>query len=94
MFFFFALPIDSAPFTKGFKQVSVGKSDVWAITDGGAYARRIGISRDNPAGCGWDIGIAVNVATLQRLISVLTSLFAGQLATFERTRFQINAQFS
>lgn len=56
--YFFGL--DSATHTKGFKHVSVGKTEVWAVTDGGAVIRRIGISGENPAGAGWDIGIAVS----------------------------------
>ncbi|XP_050309364.1 tectonin beta-propeller repeat-containing protein isoform X2 [Anthonomus grandis grandis] len=52
--------LNSAPHTKGFKHVSVGKTEVWAITDGGAVIRRVGISKENPAGAGWDIGIAGN----------------------------------
>ncbi|XP_019761431.1 tectonin beta-propeller repeat-containing protein isoform X1 [Dendroctonus ponderosae] len=52
--------LNAAPHTKGFKHVSVGKTEVWAITDGGTVIRRIGISASNPAGSGWDVGIAGN----------------------------------
>ncbi|XP_060517887.1 tectonin beta-propeller repeat-containing protein isoform X2 [Cylas formicarius] len=49
--------LSSAPNTKGFKHVSVGKSEVWAVTDGGVVVRRLGLSPTNIAGSGWDIGI-------------------------------------
>ncbi|XP_066251035.1 tectonin beta-propeller repeat-containing protein isoform X2 [Euwallacea similis] len=52
--------LNSAPHTKGFKHVSVDKTEVWAVTDGGAVIRRMGVSAENPAGAGWDIGIAGN----------------------------------
>ncbi|XP_076270197.1 tectonin beta-propeller repeat-containing peroxin 23 isoform X2 [Rhynchophorus ferrugineus] len=52
--------LSSAPHTKGFKHVSVGKTEIWAVTDGGAVIRRVGLSPQNPAGSGWDIGIAGN----------------------------------
>ncbi|CAH1130207.1 unnamed protein product [Ceutorhynchus assimilis] len=52
--------INSAPHTKGFKHVSACKTEVWAVTDGGAVIRRLGISLENPAGSGWDIGISGN----------------------------------
>lgn len=50
---------DSAPNTTKFKHVSVGRKEVWAVTDGGCVLRRQGISEENPAGCSWDIGIPV-----------------------------------
>ncbi|KAJ8966147.1 hypothetical protein NQ314_003710 [Rhamnusium bicolor] len=50
--------LNSAPNTTGFKHVSVGKSQVWATTNGGVIVRREGICPANPAGLGWDIGIA------------------------------------
>ncbi|XP_018569624.2 tectonin beta-propeller repeat-containing protein isoform X2 [Anoplophora glabripennis] len=52
--------LNSAPDTTGFRHVSVGKSQVWATTNGGAMVRREGICPANPAGSGWDIGIAGN----------------------------------
>ncbi|XP_066141762.1 tectonin beta-propeller repeat-containing protein isoform X2 [Euwallacea fornicatus] len=52
--------LNSAPHTKGFKHVSVDKTEVWAVTDGGAVIRRMGVSAENAAGAGWDIGIAGN----------------------------------
>ncbi|KAL1491140.1 hypothetical protein ABEB36_011782 [Hypothenemus hampei] len=53
--------INSAPYTKkGFRQVSVGRTDVWAVTVGGVIARRLGLGGRNEAGSGWDIGIAGN----------------------------------
>lgn len=51
---------DAAPNTTGFKQVCVGKNQVWAVTNGGAIMRREGISPKNPGGTGWDIGIPVS----------------------------------
>lgn len=53
--------LDSAPNTTGFKHVSVGKTQVWATTNGGVMVRREGICSANPAGSGWDIGIAVSL---------------------------------
>ncbi|CAH1183527.1 unnamed protein product [Phaedon cochleariae] len=52
--------LNSAPNTTGFKSVSVGNSQVWAVTDGGVILRREGICPKNPAGSGWDIGIPGN----------------------------------
>jgi len=43
----------------GFRSVSVG-SEVWAISLNGIICRRCGITKENPAGVGWNLGIAVN----------------------------------
>ncbi|KAM7358465.1 tectonin beta-propeller repeat-containing peroxin 23 [Cochliomyia hominivorax] len=40
----------------GFKSVSVG-SEVWAVAMNGVICKRCGISKDNPAGSGWNMGI-------------------------------------
>lgn len=42
----------------GFRSVSVG-SEVWAISLNGIICRRCGITEENPAGVGWNLGIAV-----------------------------------
>lgn len=39
--------------------MSVSQQEVWVVTDGGTALRRHGISPENPAGTGWNIGIAV-----------------------------------
>ncbi|XP_030751064.1 tectonin beta-propeller repeat-containing protein [Sitophilus oryzae] len=55
------LPVlNSASHTQSFKQVSVSKTDVWAVTNVGSVLRRIGLSTQNPGGSGWDIGITGN----------------------------------
>ncbi|XP_017059867.1 tectonin beta-propeller repeat-containing protein [Drosophila ficusphila] len=41
----------------GFRSVSVG-SEVWAISLNGIICRRSGITKENPAGVGWNLGIA------------------------------------
>ncbi|EDW69940.1 tectonin beta-propeller repeat-containing protein [Drosophila virilis] len=41
----------------GFRSVSVGK-EVWAISLNGIICRRCGITSENPAGAGWNLGIA------------------------------------
>lgn len=43
-----------------FKQVSVGRKDVWAVTDSGAMLKRLGVCKENPTGAGWDAAIAVS----------------------------------
>lgn len=53
--------IDSNSNTTSFRHVSVGQKEVWATTDKGVLLRRQGISEGNPAGTGWDIGIAVRI---------------------------------
>ncbi|KAK4880363.1 hypothetical protein RN001_008509 [Aquatica leii] len=52
--------LSSAPGTTGFKQVSVGTKEVWAVTDGGVALKRHGICPENPSGTGWNFGIAGN----------------------------------
>ncbi|KAK9870500.1 hypothetical protein WA026_008057 [Henosepilachna vigintioctopunctata] len=47
--------LSSGTHTKCFKQVSVSRIGVWAVTDGGSMVRRLGICPNNPAGSGWDI---------------------------------------
>lgn len=42
----------------GFKCVSVGK-EVWALSKSGYICKRCGITKDNPVGTGWSIGIQV-----------------------------------
>ncbi|XP_030386254.1 tectonin beta-propeller repeat-containing protein [Scaptodrosophila lebanonensis] len=41
----------------GFRSVSVG-SEVWAVMCNGVICKRCGITKDNPAGVGWNLGIA------------------------------------
>lgn len=48
------------PNSGGFKHVSVGRKDIWAVTDSGGLLRRLGVCRENPAGAGWDPAIAVS----------------------------------
>lgn len=43
----------------GFKSVSVG-SEVWAVAMNGVICKRCGITKDNPAGSGWNMGIPVS----------------------------------
>lgn len=43
----------------GFKSVSVDQ-EVWAVSQNGVICKRGGITRDNPAGTGWNMGIAVS----------------------------------
>lgn len=50
--------------TVGFKAISVGGSDVWAISNGGHVCKRIGMTAENPAGTGWNIGISVSYKTI------------------------------
>ncbi|XP_031344755.1 tectonin beta-propeller repeat-containing protein isoform X2 [Photinus pyralis] len=52
--------LSSAPNTTGFKQVSAGNREVWAVTDGGVALKRHGICLENPAGTGWNVGISGN----------------------------------
>ncbi|XP_073842358.1 tectonin beta-propeller repeat-containing peroxin 23 [Musca autumnalis] len=40
----------------GFKAISVG-AEVWAVAMNGVLCRRCGITKDNPAGAGWTMGI-------------------------------------
>ncbi|XP_037936661.1 tectonin beta-propeller repeat-containing protein-like [Teleopsis dalmanni] len=40
----------------GFKSISVGK-EVWAIAMNGVICKRCGITKENPAGAGWNVGI-------------------------------------
>ncbi|KAF5287072.1 hypothetical protein FQA39_LY16057 [Lamprigera yunnana] len=54
------LVLNSTPNTTGFKQVSVGQIEVWAITDGGILLKRHGMCSGNPAGTGWNAGITGN----------------------------------
>lgn len=49
-----------APNSSTFKQVSVGRKDVWVTTNAGGLLRRLGVCRENPAGTGWDSAIAVS----------------------------------
>lgn len=42
----------------GFKAISVG-AEVWAVAMNGVLCRRCGITKDNPAGAGWSMGIPV-----------------------------------
>jgi tectonin beta-propeller repeat-containing protein 1 len=42
----------------GFKSVSVG-DEVWAVSTSGYVCRRSGITKNNPAGTGWVLGISV-----------------------------------
>lgn len=39
--------------------MSVGRTQVWAVTDGGVAMKRHGICSENPAGTGWNLGISV-----------------------------------
>lgn len=45
----------------GFKSVSVG-NEVWAISVNGLVCKRCGITKENPAGAGWNIGIPVRIS--------------------------------
>lgn len=42
----------------GFRCVSVG-SEVWAVAMNGIICKRCGITKSNPSGAGWSVGIAV-----------------------------------
>lgn len=50
--------------TVGFKAISVGHSEVWAISNSGHVCKRCGITNENPAGTGWNLGIPVNLTLL------------------------------
>lgn len=52
--------IDPLKNSGGFKQVSVGKSQVWVTTSGGAILRREGICAANPVGSGWSFSVQVS----------------------------------
>lgn len=43
----------------GFKSISVG-TEVWAVALSGVICKRCGISKDNPGGSGWNMGIPVS----------------------------------
>lgn len=43
----------------GFRCVSVG-SEVWAVAINGTICKRSGVTKSNPAGAGWRLGIAVS----------------------------------
>lgn len=43
----------------GFRHVSTGYSEVWAISNTGIVYRRIGITAENPAGVSWEAGLPV-----------------------------------
>lgn len=45
--------------TVGFKAISVG-DEVWAISNSGFICKRCGITKDQPAGTGWNLGINVS----------------------------------
>lgn len=45
--------------TVGFKAISVG-DEVWAISNSGFVCRRCGITKEQPAGTGWNLGINVS----------------------------------
>lgn len=45
--------------TIGFKAITVG-TEVWAISNSGYVCKRCGITSDNPAGTGWNLGIPVS----------------------------------
>lgn len=59
---------------QGFRHVSVSREQgqVWAISGAGIICRRIGVTRENPAGTGWVTGIGVSnerqVSTSSRLV--------------------------
>lgn len=46
--------------THGFKAISVG-DEVWAISNNGYVCKRCGITTNNPAGTGWNLGIPVSL---------------------------------
>ncbi|KAG4070974.1 hypothetical protein HA402_001411 [Bradysia odoriphaga] len=46
--------------TVGFKAISVG-DEVWAISNSGFVCERCGITKDQPAGTGWNLGINLRV---------------------------------
>lgn len=46
--------------TVGFRAISVGHSEVWSISNSGHVCKRCGITNDNPAGTGWNLGIPVS----------------------------------
>lgn len=47
---------------QGFRYISVSREQgqVWATSGAGIICRRIGITRENPAGTGWVTGIGVS----------------------------------
>lgn len=50
----------------GFKSVSVDGTDVWAVSNSCVLCKRTGITRKNPAGTGWQLGISVRFAFTYR----------------------------
>lgn len=44
----------------GFRSVSV-TDEVWAVSNSGCVCKRTGVTNQNPAGTGWNLGITVNV---------------------------------
>lgn len=53
--------LDSALNTTGFKHVSVGSKEMWAVTNSGVLLKRTGICSSNPGGSGWFVGIPVSL---------------------------------
>lgn len=47
---------------QGFRHISVAREQgqVWATSGAGIICRRIGVTRENPAGTGWVTGIGVS----------------------------------
>lgn len=45
----------------GFNSVSVTNNDVWSVSSSSILCKRSGITTRNPAGTGWQIGIAVRL---------------------------------
>lgn len=67
----------------GFKSVSVTNNDVWSVSSSSILCKRSGITTRNPAGTGWQIGIAVRLNQLifKNVISKIVSLIHRRILT-------------
>lgn len=67
----------------GFRSVSVGRNEVWAVANNGQVCKRCGITSENPAGTGWILGIPVSwicvvlVMFKSMTVCVCFSMFQG-----------------
>lgn len=61
--------LDNGATPVGFRSVSVGaEHDVWGVIGAGVLCRRVGVSIENPAGTGWNVGAAVSIIKIVYVI--------------------------
>lgn len=74
----------------GFKSVSVG-TEVWAISCSGHVCKRCGITSENAAGTGWNLGIPVSltISTL-RHSNANKILFTGTISAYNSKRTHLS----